>query len=118
MSEIDSGSVAQQLGQPLGQPLDAVDQFRRRVEQCAEPAGAGRDHRAALRPGLGQRPRALDRAFQRDFADAGEADALDLRGGALEHRGFGVDLDPDPDEFGPVGQQADLSIWPTGRPGN
>ena len=60
----------------------------------------------AARPGSAAG--ALDRAFQRDFADAGEADALDLRGGALEHRGFGIDHDPHPDEFGPVGQQADL----------
>ena len=53
--------------------------------------------------------RALDRAVELDFADPGEADALDLRGGALEHRGLGIDLDPHPDEFGPVGEQADLA---------
>ena len=36
-------------------------------------------HRAALRADLGDRRRALDRAVELDFADAGEADALDLR---------------------------------------
>ena len=38
--------VAQQLGQALGQALDAVDQLRRAVEQCAEPA-----RRSTGRPG-------------------------------------------------------------------
>ena len=32
--------VAEQFGQPLGQPLDAVDQLRRAVEQGAEAARA------------------------------------------------------------------------------
>ena len=100
--------VAHQFGQPLGQPLDAVDQFRRRVEQGAKPARRGRDDRAALRTGLLDRATALDRAVELDFADPGEADALDLRRGALEDGGVGIDLDPHPHEFGPLGEQADL----------
>ena len=113
MSEIEFWFRSdKQLGQPLGQPLNPVDQFRRRIEQCAEPAGAGRNYRAALRSNLGQRLAALDRALKGDFADAGEADALDLGGGALKHRRFGIDLHPHPDEFRPVRKQADLVDLP------
>ena len=108
--------VAEQFGQPLGQALDPVDQFRRTVEQRAEPARARRDDRATLRSQLLDRRRALDRAVELDFADAGEADALDLRGGALKHRCFIVDVDPHPDELRPVGQQRDRSTCPTGTP--
>ena len=68
--------VVEQFGQALGQPLDAVDQFRRAVEQGAEPAGARRDHRATLRPHLGDRRRALDRAVELDFAEPVKPTAL------------------------------------------
>ena len=78
------------------------------LSERAKPARGRREYRAALRPDLGDRRRALDRAVELDFADAGEADALDLGAGALEHRGLIVDLDPHPDELGPAGKQADL----------
>ena len=109
--------VAEQLGQPLGQALDAVDQLRRAVEERAEAAGARRDHRAALRAGLRDRPCALHRAAELNFADAREADALDLRRCALEHRGFVIDLDPHPHEFGTIWAAAkSCCTCPTGTP--
>jgi len=101
-------AIRKQLGQPLGQALDAVDQFRRGVQQRAQATGTGGNHRASLRAHLRQRLAALNRALQGDFADTGESDALDLSGGALEDRRFRIDLDPDPDEFRPIRQQTDL----------
>jgi len=44
-----------------------------------------------------------------DFGDAGEADAVDLRAGPLKDRRLVVDVDPDPDELGAVGEQRNLA---------
>ena len=100
--------VAEQLGQALGQPLNPIDQLRRAIEQSADSAGCRRNDRAALRPGLLDRRSAAFGALQLDFADSGEADAVNLRAGALEHRRLVIDIDPDPDELGPVREQGDL----------
>ena len=59
-------------------------------------------------PNLRDRRARRARAVELDFADAGEADAVDLRGGALEHRRLLIDVDPHPDEFGAVREQRDL----------
>ena len=96
--------VADQLGQALGQPLDAIDQFRRARKQCAKPARGGRNHRAALRPDLGQSLGTAHRAAELNFGRRRKADRLDLRRRALEYRRYVVDFDPHPDEFGPVGK--------------
>ena len=53
---------------------------------------------------LDRRPTAFG-ALKLDFADAREADSLDLCSRPLEDRSLIVDFDPDPDEFRPVGQQ-------------
>ncbi len=100
--------VAQQLGQPLGQALDALHQLRRAVEQRPEAAGARRDDRAALRPGLGNRRAAAACAVELDLVHSGKADAVDLRGRPLQDRGLVVDVDPHPHELRPRRQQRDF----------
>ena len=70
-----------------------------------EQIGRDDDETAVGVTGLADRREVVDGAGRRGPADAGEADPLDLRGRALEHRGRFIDLDPDPDEFGPVGKQ-------------
>ena len=64
---------------------------------------------------IGGRPRSAP--VELDFADAGEADAVDLRAGALEHRRLLIDLDPHPDELGPVGKQRNLLHLADGNAG-
>jgi hypothetical protein len=77
-----------------------------------------RDHRAALGADLVDRPAAAHRAGELDFADAGEADAVDLRGRPLKYRGLFIDADSHPHEFGTVGEQrnlAHLADWHAGE---
>ena len=67
-------------GQPLGQRRQPLEQLRRGIEDRAEAAGLGRDHRHAVGAvpfgfsfGADDRRRALARAVERDRAGAGEA---------------------------------------------
>ena len=108
-------AVGEQFGQPLGQRRDAFEQLRRGVEQLAERARPGRDDRHAigafgLRVLLGAAYLAARRAacarrarrrrrIELDLRDAGEADAADRRGRALEHRRLVVDDDAHADEL-------------------
>src|SRR6185369_6403516 len=100
--------VAKQFGEALGQPLQPLHQLGRAIEQRAEAAGAGWNDRATLRTRLADRRASPDSPVQLDFADSGEADALDLCGRALKDRRLFIDFDSDPDELGPVGKQRNL----------
>ena len=100
--------VAEQLGQPLGQALDAVDQLRRAVEQGAEAARGRRDDRAALRAHLRDRRRPRTAPSSWISLTPVKPTPLICARRALEHRRLLIDLDPDPHEFGPVGEQRNL----------
>ena len=107
--------VAEQLRQPLGQSLDAVDQFRGAVEKRADSARGRGNHRTALRADLFDRGSPALRAGQLDLGHAGEADAVDLRAGALENGGLLIDIHPHPNELRPVGKQRNLGDLPNGN---
>jgi hypothetical protein len=81
------------------------------LSNAPSPLG-GRDDRAALRP-IGDRRAAARGAGQLDFVHAGEADAVDLRGRALEDRGLAIDLDPTQTNSGAFGSS---EIFAPGRP--
>src|SRR5437762_13985505 len=97
--------VAEQLGQTLGQPLNAIDDLRSAIEQSTKATGARRDHGASLGAGLLDRRTPSRRARELNFTHASEADAVDRRGCTLEDRRLLVDLNPHPDELGTARQQ-------------